>query len=362
MIDHNILSKVVFKVSTSQGSGSCFYLKDENIFVSNFHVVDGNHEVAIEDVDKNRFLAKVVMVNPEVDVAFLRTEQKFEALPSLSIQQNLEVNNGERIYVAGFPFGMPFTVTDGVVSAANQFMDGRYYLQTDAAVNPGNSGGPMFNAKGEVVAITTSKFTQADNMGFGIPVKQLLEELKSLKDIQNEDFTVKCNSCATLIHVQTEYCSNCGNTIDKKLFDKIELTDLADFCEKAIGDIGINPILARAGYEFWEFYKGSSLIRIFIYNHDYLYITSPINGLPKQNLEPLFRYLLSAPIEPFKLGIYNNTIFLSYRTAVADIFSEEGATHINQYINQVATKADELDHYLAEEFDCPLSEYAKKSA
>ncbi len=361
MIDHKILSQVVFKVSTSQGSGTCFYLKNENIFVSNFHVVNGAHEVAIEDVNKNSFLAKVVMVNPQMDIAFLRAGETFENLPELSIDPTMQMNSGERIYVAGFPFGMPFTVTDGTVSAASQLMDGKYYLQTDAAVNPGNSGGPMFNAQGHVVAITTSKFTQADNMGFGIPVKQLAEELQSLKDIHNKDFTVKCSSCSTLIHEQTEYCSNCGNTIDSKLFDKAILTDLGVFCEKAIQDIGINPVLARAGYESWEFYKGSSLIRMFIYNHSYLYITSPINILPKQNLEPLFRYLLSAPVEPFKLGVYNSGIYVSYRIAIADVFSRE-ADSFMQYIGQLAKKADDLDNYLTETFDCPMSEYAKKSA
>ncbi|MGB4773625.1 MAG: serine protease [Daejeonella sp.] len=361
MIDHSTLAQVVFKVSTSNGSGTCFYLKQENIFVSNFHVVDGSHEVAIEDVKKNRFLAKVVMVNPQMDVAFLRTEEFFENVPTLSLDQNTDMNSGEKIYVAGFPFGMPFTVTDGIVSAVNQLMDGKYYLQTDAAVNPGNSGGPMFNEAGEVVAITTSKFTEADNMGFGIPVKLLIEELKSLKEIDGKDFTVKCSSCSSLIYEQTEHCQNCGNAIDSKLFDKATLTELAVFCEKAISEIGINPVLARTGYEYWQFYKGSSLIRIFIYDNSYLYITSPINGLPKQNLEGLFRYLLSAPIEPFKLGIYNSDVFVSYRVAIVDIFSEEGE-NIAQYINQLAAKADELDHYLVENFDCPLSEYAKKSA
>ncbi len=362
MIDHNILSQVVFKVSTSQGSGTCFYLKNENIFVSNFHVVDGAHEVAIEDVNKNRFLAKVVMVNPQIDIAFLRTEESFENLPALSFDPEMVMNSGEQIYVAGFPFGMPFTVTDGTVSAVNQLMDGKYYLQTDAAVNPGNSGGPMFNSNGNVVAITTSKFTQADNMGFGIPVKQLAEELKSLQDMHGKDFTVKCNSCSTLIHEQTEYCPNCGNTIDSKLFDKAILTDLAVFCEKAINGIGINPVLARRGYEFWEFYKGSSFIRAFVYNYNYLYITSPINVLPKQNLEPLFRYLLSASaIEPLKLGVYNSEVYVSYRIAIADAFSQEADT-VMQQISQLASKADELDNYLAETFDCPLSEYSKKSA
>jgi serine protease Do len=361
MFNHKVISEVVFKVTTSQGSGTCFYLKNENVFVTNFHVVSGAHEVSIEDGDKNRYLAKVIMVHPQIDVAFLRTEQAFEHLPALSVELSEEAQSGQQIYVAGFPFGMPFTVTDGTVSAANQFMDGKYFLQTDAAVNPGNSGGPMLNAAGNVVAITTSKFTQADNMGFGIPAKQLAEELECLKDIHDRDYTLKCDSCTTLIHDQTDYCPNCGNSIDRKLFEKASLTDFAVFCEKALKDSNINPVLARAGYEFWEFYAGSSLIKMFIYNSSYLYLTSPINLLPKQNLEQVFRYLLSAPIEPFKLGIYNNEIYISYRTAVADVFSQD-ADSVNQYISQLTQKAYELDNYLLDTFGCPLSEYSRKGA
>ena len=65
-------------------------------------------------------------------------------------------------------------------------MDGYYQLQTDAAVNPGNSGGPMLNEKGEVIAITTSKFTNADNMGFGIPVTALRELLEQIGDLDTK--------------------------------------------------------------------------------------------------------------------------------------------------------------------------------
>ena len=93
----------------------------------------------------------------------------FSALPEILLAEK-EVTLGQKINVAGNPFGMPFTATEGTVSSPRQLMDDTYYIQTDAAVNPGNSGGPMFNLDGEVVAITTSKMSNEDNMGFGIPV------------------------------------------------------------------------------------------------------------------------------------------------------------------------------------------------
>ena len=162
------LFPAIFKVTQARGSGSCFYLKKYNLFVTNHHVVEGFRQVAIEDHSRRRYLAHVLLTNPSQDIALLKAENNFPSLPDIRLTTQ-EARTGEKIYVAGFPFGIPFTVTEGTVSAPLQFIDGQYRIQTDAAVNPGNSGGAMFNSKGEIVAITSSKFTNADNMGFGIP-------------------------------------------------------------------------------------------------------------------------------------------------------------------------------------------------
>ena len=167
-MDQNIF-QTVYKVNHAGGSGSCFYLKKHDLFVTNYHVVEGFRQVALEDNQKNRYLANIVLVNPILDIALLSAEGDFTALPEISLACT-EVTLGQKINVAGYPFGMPFTATEGTVSSPKQLMDDSYYIQTDAAVNPGNSGGPMFNQNGEVVAITTSKLTNADNMGFGIPI------------------------------------------------------------------------------------------------------------------------------------------------------------------------------------------------
>jgi len=358
-MQNDIISKVVFKVNHAGGSGSCFYLKKHNIFVTNFHVVEGFHEVSIENSDKDRFLAKVVLINPVADLAFLASADDFNHLPDLDLNIENELKIGERICVVGYPFGMPYTVTDGTVSSPKQVMDGRAYIQTDAAVNPGNSGGPMFNNDGKVIAVTVSKINNADNMGFGIPVKVLHEMLDLASSIDKTCFAVECNSCHAVITEKTQYCSSCGNKINDKLFNKSTLTDLAIFCEEAIQDMGINPILARVGNESWKFHRGSSEIRMFVYNRSYLFAASPINVVPTKNLEPLFRFLLSADIKPFILGVYNNEIYISYRVHLSDVFSDD-RERIKNNVSKLAEKADELDNYLNETFGCEFSEYAKK--
>jgi hypothetical protein len=360
-MQNDIISKVVFKVNHAGGSGSCFYLKEYNLFITNSHVVKGFHEVSLEDTEKERFLAKVVLINPVSDLAFLSTEHDFGHLPELELNLERELTIGEQVNVVGYPFGMPYTITDGTISSPKQLMEGRTYIQTDAAVNPGNSGGPMFDQSNKVVAITVSKFSDADNMGFGIPAAVLDEMLSRAAAIDRSQFAVECSSCCALITTKTQYCSSCGNKIDDKLFNKYSLTDLAIFCEEAIANMGINPVLARVGSESWRFHRGSSEIRMFVYERSYLFTTSPINILPKQNLEPLLRFLLSADTKPFILGIYNNEIYVSYRVHLSDIFSDEGE-RVKKNITDLAQKADDLDNYLNDTFGCEFSQYAKADA
>ncbi|RAW02694.1 trypsin-like peptidase domain-containing protein [Pseudochryseolinea flava] len=348
----------VFKVITASGSGSSFYLRDKKIFVTNYHVVGQFKNVSLQDPTGSRHLAQVILANPYEDIAFLKVEQDFE-VPSLNLQMN-PVARGEQVYVAGFPFGMPFTVTEGIVSAPSQLMNGKNYVQTDAAVNPGNSGGPVFNQHGDVIGITTSKFTSADNMGFAVPIASLVEEFDSLPHLVNNTFNLVCESCSALIQERSAYCNNCGQNIDEKLFDEPSLTDLAIFCEQALVELGVNPVLARQGHEFWEFYHGSSLVRMFVYNQSYLYVTSPINQLPMQNMQALLEEITSKDVEPYKLGIWEKEVYVSYRIHITDIY---GPRHneVKQNIAGLYRKANELDDYLAEKFGCKFSVHSLKN-
>ncbi|MBC5623543.1 MULTISPECIES: trypsin-like peptidase domain-containing protein [Butyricimonas] len=359
-MEQNIF-KAVYKVNHAGGSGSCFYLKNYDLFVTNYHVVEGFREVALQDNDKNRFYARVVLVNPARDIALLKADGDFSALPEIALSALDEVSIGQRINVAGYPFGMPFTVTEGTVSSPRQLMNDSYYIQTDAAVNPGNSGGPMFNDSNELVAITVSKLNNADNMGFGIPVASLRELLEQIADLDTSIFNVQCNSCDEFISEEEEYCPSCGDKLPENVFKERTLTDLAVFCEEAIEAMGINPVLARVGYESWVFHKGSSEIRMFVYNRQYLFCTSPLNVLPKKNLEPVLSYLLNADVRPYQFGLDGNQIYISYRVHISDVFSEYGE-EVQKNLTNMAFKADELDNYLADTFGCEFSEYAKKDA
>jgi hypothetical protein len=354
----NITANVV-KIGTSSGSGSGFYLKKHGIIVTNNHVVAGHKMVSIETQKQDRFTAKVVFLNPIVDLAFLLPSRPLDDTHELFIQPSSTLQSMDRVAVLGFPYGMPFTITDGIVSSAKQLMNGRHYIQTDAAVNPGNSGGPLVNLRGEIVGVTTAKFTNADNVGFAILADDLLADLESFSENVDLQFSVKCPSCSSLLFEKMEYCNNCGAEIDQNtLFEEPKQTPLALFVEDGLKHLNIDPVIARNGHDYWEFHQGSSLVRIFVYNKNYLYTTSPLVKIPKSNLEPVYRYILSQPIKPFVFGIWQGMIYLSYRVHMSDIHSNL-KEDIQRNIAQFAQKADELDNYLIDTFACERSEYSK---
>lgn len=353
------VKKAVVRIGTSQGSGSGFYLKGKNIVVTNHHVVGSNRTVSLETADKHKIQGNVIFVNPIDDIAFLAPSEALDA-PELQLAPGSTLQNSQKVSVLGFPYGMPFTITEGIVSSSSQLMNGRKYIQTDAAMNPGNSGGPLVNEAGQVVGVTTSKFNHADNVGFAIPIDDLMDDLQSLEANTQRAFSVKCPSCDHLLYEKVDYCPNCGDDLKKdKLFEEAKMSPLAEFVEEALKVSGIDPILARNGYDFWEFHQGSALIRIFVYRNNYLYAASPLVKLPKQNLEALYRYLLSDEVAPYRYGIDQNLIFLSYRTDMEEIKGSRKA-EIQKMLAGLAAKADEMDNHLIEKFGCEPSNFSKE--
>ena len=343
----------VFQIITASGAGTGFYLEGPDLIVTNFHVIAGSREVAVKDQSQARHLAKVVLVNPTVDLAFLRSSARGTPGSGIRLQPGLEARNAQKVYIYGYPFGLPYTVTEGIVSSSRQQMGSRFYLQTDAAINPGNSGGPMLSEDGVLLGITTCKFVESENVGFGILSAHLIEELDDF-DGEGDAYRVRCNSCRALIVNEAEFCGNCGHMIDKSVYEAFEPSPFARFVEGALARLEMNPVLARAGRDAWQFHQGSAQIRIFVDNESYLIAHSSINRLPRQNLRELYEYLLSRPVPPYSLGVAEDHVYISYRVHISDIFSTHG-DRIGEELTNLALKADELDNYLVDRYGCEMS-------
>ena len=158
-----------------QGMGSGVIVSPEGYILTNHHVVDGALEIKVEMTDKRTFSAKLVGSDPPSDLAVLKVEAR--GLPTVSLGDSDKVRVGDAVLALGNPLGIGQTVTSGIVSAKGRstgLSDGSFedFLQTDAAINRGNSGGALVNINGEVIGINSQILSPSGGnigIGFAIP-------------------------------------------------------------------------------------------------------------------------------------------------------------------------------------------------
>jgi serine protease Do len=162
-----------------RGQGSGFIISADGLILTNAHVVRDVKEVAVTLSDRREFKAKVLGVDPTTDVAVLRIDAR--NLPTVRIGDAQQLQVGDPVLAIGSPFGFEQSATQGIVSAKGRSLPGDAavpFIQTDAAVNPGNSGGPLFDGSGAVVGINSQIYSQSggyQGLSFAIPINVALK-------------------------------------------------------------------------------------------------------------------------------------------------------------------------------------------
>ena len=157
-----------------RGQGSGFIVSPDGTVLTNAHVIEGAEEVTVKLTDRREFRAKVIGMDKATDVAVLKIDAK--GLPTVKIGNPGSTRVGEWVLAIGAPFGFENSATAGIVSAKGRNLpDGSYvpFIQTDVAVNPGNSGGPLFNMAGEVIGINSQIYSSSggyQGLSFAIPI------------------------------------------------------------------------------------------------------------------------------------------------------------------------------------------------
>jgi len=172
---------------TRQGLGSGFIVDKKGIVLTNNHVVAGADEVKVQLADGRSFAARVEGSDPATDVAVVRITKPPGDLRAVTVGDSDKVRVGDYVLAIGNPLGLGQTVTMGIVSAKNRAIGlGVYedFIQTDAAINQGNSGGPLFNFDGAVIGINSAILNpaMAMNVGFAIPInlaRQIADQLQT---------------------------------------------------------------------------------------------------------------------------------------------------------------------------------------
>jgi S1-C subfamily serine protease len=162
-----------------QGAGSGFLIDPRGYILTNFHVVQGAQAISVTLGDRSHFEAKFIGADERNDIALVKIDPKDRKLPALTMGDSDDLQVGQRVLAIGNPFGFQSTLTTGVVSALGRtvqtsqttVIDGA--IQTDAAINQGNSGGPLLNSQGQVIGINSAIYTPSGTtagIGFAIPI------------------------------------------------------------------------------------------------------------------------------------------------------------------------------------------------
>lgn len=166
--------------------GSGFIISEDGYILTNAHVVEDTETIMIGLRDRRELEAEVVGADPRSDVALLKVDA--ENLPSVSIGDPNSLQVGQWVMAIGSPFGFDHTATQGIISGLGRNLpSGNYvpFIQTDAAVNPGNSGGPLFNLEGEVIGINSQIYSRTggyQGVSFAIPIDVAMDVVGQLQD------------------------------------------------------------------------------------------------------------------------------------------------------------------------------------
>jgi len=164
----------VFVIYTEESIGSGFAL-GSNCIITNAHVVQDSDNISITNYKGQQFNAKVAFIDSVRDIAVLATSVN---LPSflLTDDENKETI-GSDVYAIGAPKNLSYTLTKGVLSSKKRIVSGEEYLQIDAAINAGNSGGPLLNSEGKVIGVNTMKWIDTEGISLSIPISAVLDFL-----------------------------------------------------------------------------------------------------------------------------------------------------------------------------------------
>lgn len=182
----------------ASGQGSGFFINRDGYILTNYHVIAGARKLSVTwtpEKDKARqFTARVIGTAPELDLAVIKVDAPAGGVPPVTLGDSSNLQVGQRVEAIGNPYGLPGTMTQGIISSIRTVREGpqengrpgadiENAIQTDAPINPGNSGGPLLNSQGEVIGIDTMIYTQTGSnvgIGFAIPINSARAVLNQL--------------------------------------------------------------------------------------------------------------------------------------------------------------------------------------
>lgn len=341
---------VLIQIATPYSTGTGFFLNKHHLIITNEHVVRGNRKVIINGEHIAKQLVEVLYTDPKYDLAFLSPPQ--EKLPDVPLMQTSRLHEGEQVIAIGHPFGLKLSATNGIVSNLHHQIGDLNYIQHDAALNPGNSGGPLVNALGEIAGVNTFIIRDGNNIGFSLPARYLQDTLLEFEAGGSQSGT-RCYSCTNLVfesNVAGKYCPHCGAKIEMPgKVEEYEPIGINKTIEEILESLNYRIELARIGPNHWQIEKGSARITLTYHEESGLILGDAfLVQLPKQSIGPIYEYLLKENYElnHLSFSIRGNDIILSLIIYDRYLNVETGKLLL-EYLFE---KSDHYDNILVERF------------
>ncbi len=172
----------VVSITTNTGEGTGFLISEDGYVVTNYHVVEDSTNIQIITYDQEVISAVPIGYNPTMDIALLKIPGDYDAL---TLANSDDIQIGEKVIAIGNPYGLEFSVTSGIVSAVHrEGINGvEAYVQIDAPLNPGNSGGPLIDTNGKVIGLNNFKVGDGESLGFALEsnyIQMTINEISQL--------------------------------------------------------------------------------------------------------------------------------------------------------------------------------------
>ncbi|MBQ0105190.1 MAG: trypsin-like peptidase domain-containing protein [Armatimonadetes bacterium] len=162
----------VFKVITDKGMGTGFFISPDGYILTNYHVVKDAKKIKI-NINKKDYNVQIKKTNDDKDIALLKTDT-LKNLPCLTMSGD-SVEDTEEVFAIGFPSNEEKTITKGIVSQKSVTLNNNRYIKTDAVINPGSSGGPLLNDRGDVIGINTFIDAETKDYGYALPIDEVID-------------------------------------------------------------------------------------------------------------------------------------------------------------------------------------------
>lgn len=352
------LENLVVQIATPYATGTGFVMKSYGLIITNEHVVRDNLTVVIEGSAFKRQQTKVLYLDEKYDMAFLALPETDAELAVLEWAEQ-EAAAGDEVLACGHPFGYRFSITSGIVSGNRYLLGDLEYIQHDAALNPGNSGGPLLNARGKLAGINTFMVDGGQNIGIALPHEEIRKVVEAYVPIMPKR-AIRCSSCDQMLEEKDppeKYCMYCGARVryiaDAQMY---EAHGISKKIEEVLGQLNYDVAICRRGTNNWEISHGSAKVNISYHEPSgFLIADATLCYLPTGKMDKIYAYLL-------KQNYHNKGMTFALKDNNIVISSLIYDQHMNfetckKIIAKLIKAADKYDNILVSEFGArPIEE------